>query len=114
VIQAGTLRQNDASVDHRPTGNCTTSCRQQDLWGLCDPWEKTVSAAQASADLLEMLDDLGRGRQFVIKRGRRKAVLTDYERLRTLEALVVLARDSPLGPRWLVPMRTCGPDVCTL
>jgi prevent-host-death family protein len=56
--------------------------------------EKTISAAQASADLLEMLDEVGRGLQFVIKRGRQKAVLMDYERLRTLEALAELARDS--------------------
>lgn len=55
--------------------------------------EKTVSAAQASEELLEMLDDVGRGSKFVIKRGRRKAVLMDYERLRTLEAIADLAGD---------------------
>jgi prevent-host-death family protein len=62
--------------------------------GTLRPMQKTISATQASAELLEMLDDVGRGRQFVIKRGRRKAVLMDYERLRTLEALAELARDS--------------------
>jgi PHD/YefM family antitoxin component YafN of YafNO toxin-antitoxin module len=75
--------------------------------------EKTISATEASADLLEMLDDVRRGRQFVIKLRRRKAVLMDYERLRTLEALAELARDSRARASMAVPMRTCGPDVCT-
>jgi PHD/YefM family antitoxin component YafN of YafNO toxin-antitoxin module len=55
--------------------------------------EKIVSADQASAELFEMLDDVGRGSRFVIKRGRRRAVLMDYERLQTLEAIAELTSD---------------------
>ena len=56
--------------------------------------EKTVSAARASSDFLGILEQVGRGDQIVItRRGRRRAVLLDYEQLKTIQAVARLARD---------------------
>jgi len=56
--------------------------------------EKIVSAIEASNDFLEILKQVGRGDQIVItRRGRRRAVLLDYEQLKTIQEVARLARD---------------------